>query len=506
MKSKIYNKKLIIHFILLIIPVLLLGQAQKREMRAVWVATVDNIDWPSEIGLSAETMQKEIINTLNLHKENNLNAVILQVRPTADAIYPSKLEPWSKYLTGKQGLAPEPFFDPLKFWVEEAHLRGMELHAWFNPYRIKINNEDTLDNKHIANLNPEWCWQYGNKMYFEPGNPYVWEYLIKVVSEVVERYDVDAVHFDDYFYPYKIKGEEIPDSAAFKNFGGKYYPDNIQDWRRSNVDTIIQLLNQNIKSIKPWVQFGISPFGVWRNRSDDPLGSETTAGTSNYDGLYADVIKWQREGWIDYLMPQLYWRDDHPAVGFSNLAYWWADYSYSRNMYVGLAPYRINKKSKYKLWKKDKYLLIQIELLRELDEINGFAFFSSKHFFRKDLKGLNKKMSEKYCQLPALPPRAKWIDDLPPKAPGNVTLHGDTLRWDEPIRNDKLDEAKFYIVYKYPIDEKKFLKEPAKIVSISNRSEYVIQKSNETGIYRISTIDRSNNESLLSEPVLIKQK
>lgn len=481
------------------------SQSIKREFRAVWVATVANIDWPSKPGLSVSELKAEVIQTLEHHKKNNVNAIILQVRPAADAFYLSELEPWSKYLSGVQGMAPESTFDPLEFWIEESHKCGMELHAWFNPYRIKVSENDSLSVNHIIKKHPEWSWQYGNKLFFEPGNPDVWSYLVKVVADVVERYDIDAVHFDDYFYPYKISGQEIPDSAAFEKFGSIYYPDRIEDWRRSNVDTIIQLLDSSIKSIKPWVQFGISPFGVWRNSKDDVLGSESNAGTTNYDGLYADVIKWQRKGWIDYLMPQLYWRDDHPAVDFSTLAYWWSDYNYGRNVYVGLAPYKIDKKSQHKLWRKDKYLLQQIEILRSINGISGFGFFSSKHFLRNDLKRFDLKFAKKYCPYPVLLPEMPWLDNIPPAAPQNLMVESGVLKWNDNLGNDsELNKAKFFVIYKYDVDEKRQLKQPEKIVEITSANEYVIQKKHKQGIYRISAVDRANNESLLSKPLKIE--
>ncbi|MCK4992803.1 MAG: family 10 glycosylhydrolase, partial [Bacteroidales bacterium] len=285
------------------------AQSPKREFRGVWVATVANIDWPSEPGLSTYEQQHEILDIVDMHKKNGINAIILQVRPTADALYSSELEPWSGFLTGEQGKAPDPFYDPLEFWIREAHKRGMELHAWFNPYRINVDTADFLSGSHIIHKHPEWLFSYGGRFYFSPANPGVWNFVREVVVDVVRRYDVDAIHFDDYFYPYRIENQEFPDSLDFARYGGKFYPDRLEEWRRHNVDTIIAMLGAAIKEEKPWVKFGISPFGVWRNRSEDERGSETTAGTSNYDGLYADVLLWQQKGWIDYLMPQLYWRE-----------------------------------------------------------------------------------------------------------------------------------------------------------------------------------------------------
>lgn len=485
------------------------AQLPKREFRGVWVSTVANIDWPSRRGLSTVEQQEEIIRTLEMHSQNGINAIILQVRPTADAIFSSELEPWSRFLSGEQGKAPEPYYDPLAFWIQEAHLRGMELHAWFNPYRVKLKQSDSLTASHMARQHPEWTFTYGERTYFSPANPEVWDFVTSVVVDVVRRYDVDAVHFDDYFYPYQIAGEALPDSLDFVQFGGDYYPDRMEEWRRHNVDTIIQSLGAAIKEAKPWVKFGISPFGVWRNSDKDPTGSETTAGTSNYDGLYADVLLWQRQGWIDYLMPQLYWREDHPAVGFSLLAYWWNDFGYGRSVYVGLAPYRINRKSDHKLWRKSKYMLEQIDLLRELEGIHGFGYFSSKHFFREDLKGLNKQLRKHSTPTPALVPAMPWIDDVAPAAPLNLVLKGNTLTWDagestiEGSMENEMDRSRFFVVYRYEPGEGRLLKSVNNMLRVVGENRFVCEEKIQTGVYRVSAVDRLNNESQLSDPLVI---
>ncbi len=480
------------------------AQAPKREFRGVWVATVANIDWPSKPGLSTSEQQKEIIEIVDLHKKNGINAIILQIRPTADALYSSELEPWSAFLTGEQGKAPEPFYDPLEYWISEAHKRGMELHAWLNPYRINLDTTDILSQTHIIHQHPEWLFTYGGRSYFSPANPGVWNFVRDVVVDVVRRYDVDAIHFDDYFYPYKIENQELPDSLDFIRFGGDYYPDRLEEWRRHNVDTIISLLGSAIKAEKAWVKFGISPFGVWRNRSDDERGSETTAGTSNYDGLYADVLHWQKEGWIDYLMPQLYWREDHPAVGFSTLAYWWNDFSFGRHMYVGLAPYRLDRKSQHPQWRKEKHLLRQIDLIRDLEGLFGFACFSSKHFFRKDLARLNKTLQKEYCQSPALVPEMHWIDAQAPGRPMNLRMEGKTLLWDAPETSDEMDRSRFFAVYRYKPGENTRIKDVTCLVELTGESHINFGEKVPAGIYRVSGLDRLNNESQLSEALEVK--
>jgi len=481
----------------------LFGQSPKREFRGVWVATVANIDWPSKPGLDARLQQEEIIEILEQHKKNGVNAIILQVRPTADAIYPSKLEPWSRFISGEQGKAPVPYYDPLEFWIREAHSRGMELHAWFNPYRISLSLEDKLSDSHIIHQHPEWCFSYGTRYYFSPANPEVREFVKNIVIDVVHRYDVDAVHFDDYFYPYQVEGTPIPDSLEFVLYGDHFYPERVENWRRQNVDTIIQELSKAIKDVKPWVKFGISPFGVWRNRDMDPSGSETNAGTSNYDGLYADVISWQRKGWIDYLMPQLYWRDDHPRADFSTLAYWWNDFGYGRSVYVGLAPSRISRKSEHKLWRNKNHLLQQIEMIRSMEGYHGFGFFSSRHFFRKELKILNRKLQKQYSQHPSLVPVMPWIDAVAPEAPFNVRVEDNSLVWDIEEDVDEMNKARFYVVYRYDLGESRYLKRVENICAVTGNREYTWEGGATPGIYRISSLDRLHNESQLSRPIAI---
>lgn len=499
-------KKLFLPVLILamFMPPTLYSQVPKREFRAVWVATVSNIDWPSQPGLNTAEQKSEIISILDLHRANGINAIILQVRPTADAIYPSELEPWTRFLTGEQGVAPEPWYDPLEFWIRESHRRGMELHAWFNPYRVRMSLKDSLADKHIAREHPEWCFDYGGKTNFSPANPRVREFLTSVVLDVVRRYDIDAVHFDDYFYPYAVAGEAIPDSLEFSLLGDTLFPEYPGQWRRQNVDAIIEMLHLAIKAEKPWVKFGISPFGVWRNRSEDPTGSETAAGISNYDGLYADVLKWQREGWLDYLMPQIYWRDDHPVAGFSNLAYWWNDFSYGRSLYVGMAPYRISRDSKYKMWKKEKYFLRQIELLRELDGVEGYGFFSSKHFFRPDLAKLNSRLRKKYCSHPALVPEMPWIDARAPSAPFNLSRAGDLLMWDILESEDEMERSRFYVLYRYKPGENSKLRRAENILQVCGDPFMEFNEGLEPGVYRVSALDRLNNESQLSDPLVIR--
>jgi uncharacterized lipoprotein YddW (UPF0748 family) len=280
----------------------------KYEFRGVWVATVDNIDFPSSKTLSTEAQKAEFISLLEMHKRNGMNAVIVQIRPATDAFYPSQYEPWSEWLTGKQGKPPVPYYDPLKFMITETHKRGMEFHAWMNPYRAEFRiGKSSISPTHITKLHPEWFIDYGGTKYFDPGNKDAQKFVANVVRDVVHRYNIDAIHFDDYFYPYRIAGKEFGDDASFKKYGNGMEK---ETWRRSNVDSIICMLSKVIKQENKYCQFGISPFGVWRNIDKDPEGSNTKAGQTNYDDLYADILLWLKMKWIDYVVPQLYWNLD----------------------------------------------------------------------------------------------------------------------------------------------------------------------------------------------------
>jgi uncharacterized lipoprotein YddW (UPF0748 family) len=345
-----------------------LSAQPKYEFRAVWVATVSNIDWPSSKYLSTENQKAEFIKLLNLHQRNGMNAIVAQIRPATDAFYPSQYEPWSEWLTGTQGMPPNPYYDPLEFMIMETHKRGMEFHAWMNPYRAEFNiGRSSIAATHITKIHPEWFVYYGNKKYFDPGNKEVQQFVTNVVKDVVSRYELDAIHFDDYFYPYRIAGKEFPDAASYAKYGkglGR------EDWRRSNVDSIILKLNKAIKKENRFCKFGISPFGVWRNSDKDPEGSDTKAGQTNYDDLYADILLWLKNKWIDYVAPQLYWEFSQPKVPFATLIDWWAKHAYGRQVYIGHGIYRAFEPNA-PAWKNKNELPNQIKKLRQYPQVQG---------------------------------------------------------------------------------------------------------------------------------------
>ncbi|MCZ2458275.1 MAG: family 10 glycosylhydrolase [Chitinophagales bacterium] len=381
------------------------------EFRGVWIATVDNIDWPVKGMVNADSQKAEYIRQLDLHKKNGMNAVIVQVRPSADAFYPSPYEPWSQWLAGTQGKPPSPYYDPLQFLIKEAHKRGMEFHAWCNPYRADFKiDSSSIAPSHITRIHPEWFLTYGDKKYFDPANKEAQEFVVSVVGDIVNRYDIDAIHMDDYFYPYRISGLEFPDSISYLRSGTKLNKD---DWRRSNVDSIIRMISLVIKKEKPWVQFGISPFSVWRNKAQDPDGSDSNSGQNNYDDLYADIVLWLKEKWIDYVAPQLYFEIGNSRVAFEKLLNWWSKHSYGRHLYIGMGIYRASGNlPPNSPWKNPNELPDQIKLLRQYPNVQGSIYFSSKTF-NTNPNGWNDSLQNNYYKTPALIPPMEWLPMKP---------------------------------------------------------------------------------------------
>ena len=381
------------------------------EFRGVWVATVDNIDWPSNKNLSVADQKAEYIKLLEMHQQNGMNVMIVQIRPAGDALYASAHEPWSEFLTGKQGLPPSPLYDPLEFMITETHKRGMEFHAWLNPYRAVFNIlKSSIAPNHLTKTHPEWFLIYGDKKYFNPGLPEVRQHTVKVVKDLVSRYAIDGIHMDDYFYPYRITGKEFPDQKDFLKYGRGL---NKEDWRRSNCDSVIFEIHNAIRSINPKVKFGISPFGVWRNKSQDPMGSETKAGQTNYDDLYADILLWLQKGWIDYVVPQLYWERGHKLADYDVLLQWWNEHSYGKNLYIGQGIYRAGSNA---AWRNTDELPNQIKELRKFNTVQGSVYFSSKTF-AKNPNGWNDSLQNHYYRYPALVPAMPWIDNSIPAEP-----------------------------------------------------------------------------------------
>lgn len=410
-----------------------------REFRAAWVSTVANIDWPSRSNLPPAKQQAEALAILDRARALNLNAIVLQVRPSADAIYPSPLEPWSEYLTGKQGKEPQPAWDPLQFWVAQAHLRGLELHAWFNPYRARHSAaRSPLAKEHIANTQPQAVKKYGKYLWMDPGEEAASRHTLDVILDVVRRYDIDGVHIDDYFYPYPIEAPgasgaeaaaldvpawqkpevEFPDQPSWQRYvqgGGKLDRAN---WRRQNVDKLIEAIYTGIRREKAWVKFGISPFGIGRPDRRPP----GIAGFSQYDKLYADAETWLQKGWLDYLAPQLYWPIAQAPQAFPVLLdYWLAQNTHARHVWPGIFTSKTADGSP-KPFSADE-IVQQIDVTRMRPTVNGHVHFSMAPLMQ-NRAGLADKLKQNSYQSAALVPASPWLGDQAPPAPALALRRG----------------------------------------------------------------------------------
>ncbi len=391
-----------------------------REFRGVWVATVGNVDWPSRKGLSTKEQQRELLTILDRAAALNLNAVILQVRPAADAFYDSPYEPWSEYLTGTMGKAPDPSWDPLKFAVREAHARGLELHAWFNPFRARrAGLHEGVSKDHVSRTHPELVREYGDQLWLDPGEPAARAHTIKVIMDVVRRYDIDGVHLDDYFYPYPVldaTGDTVPfpDSATWRRYVDDGGTLDRTDWRRANIDTFVQALYDSVKAAKPWVKLGIAPMGTWR-----PGHPSQTGGYDAYAKLYADARKWLWNGWLDYISPQLYWPIARSDVSFPVLLGWWMRQNlYERHVWPGLIPSRVGGDAAPDDGWSATEILREIYVTRGAGAGGNILFSMRALLPRQD--SVARMLRDRAYQEAALVPASPWLDGAPP-APPTVT-------------------------------------------------------------------------------------
>ncbi|MBL9167094.1 MAG: family 10 glycosylhydrolase [Verrucomicrobiales bacterium] len=400
-----------------------------REFRGAWVATVNNIDWPSRPGLSVSQQQQELLNLLDQAATLRLNSIVFQVRPACDALYESKLEPWSEYLSGTMGQPPQPYYDPLAFIIREAHQRGLELHAWFNPFRARHHSgQGPLSPRHIARTKPQWVRSYGKYLWLDPAEPGVADYSLRVILDVVKRYDIDGVHLDDYFYPYREKDSkgrplDFPDSPAWKRYqaqGGKL---SRADWRRNHVNTFVKRLYDAVKAEKPHVKLGISPFGIWR-----PGYPASVDGLDSYEELFADSKKWWNQGWVDYLAPQLYWSIDAKQQSFPALLRWWTEQNTQRrHLWPGLNTANVG--TRY----QSSEILKQISLIRDVNAVDGEIHWSIKALLQ-NRQNLGDQLKSGPYTRKALVPSYPWLDRTPPTKPkvsvGTSSQGGLVLTWD----------------------------------------------------------------------------
>jgi uncharacterized lipoprotein YddW (UPF0748 family) len=464
----------------------------KREFRAAWIPTVT----AQYKGMPVGVMKQTLIRQLDALQEAGINAIVFQVRPEADALYASQLEPWSRFLTGVQGEAPSPSWDPMAFMIEECHKRCMEFHAWINPYRVKTTLQNELAPNHLYFRHPEWFVTYGNQLFFNPALPQSRDWICRVVSDILSRYDVDAIHMDDYFYPYPIAGVEFPDDADYARMGAAFADKG--DWRRHNVDLLIEDIHKTVRSLKPWVKFGVSPFGIYRNQSSDPLGSATN-GLQNYDALYADVLLWARKGWIDYNIPQLYWEIGHPRADYDVLVRWWAKNTENRPLFIGQSVVNTMTHTDLRSGASNQ-LAAKMALQRGFQTIEGSCQWPASAVI-ENVGGYRDSLMTHYNRYPALPPVFDFMDDEAPKKVRHLkpvwTEDGYILFWTAPKYKDEMNRAVQYVVYRFDRDETVDLEDPTHIVAVTRNTFHKLPYVQGKQKYRyvVTALDRLHNES-----------
>jgi uncharacterized lipoprotein YddW (UPF0748 family) len=473
---------------------------RKREMRGVWITTVFGSDFPKHIGTNSYAQKEQMRQLIDSLAAAGINSVFFQVRPSGDAFYQTHLAPWSEWLTGVQGRAPEPFYDPLALLIEHCHLHGIEAHAWLNPYRATHNIEKTQPHdSHLLKSRPDWILTYGKKRILNPGLPQVRQHIVEVVKDLIIRYDLDGIHFDDYFYPYPEKDLSINDLNTYVQYNERQLA--LDDWRRDNVDKLIRDVSETIQKYKPLVKFGVSPPGVWRNQQDDPRGSATRAGIPAYDAIFANSLRWLEEGWIDYIAPQLYWHIGHPTADFQTLIDWWAAQKNSgRHIYIGHALYKGVENS----WNNRREIIHQIEAIRKLPNIQGSIHFRAAHLFAANSE-YPIQVRQAY-RSPILLPNMPWKDSIPPLSPRRLMVAQDTsgvlLRWLEPYPAADQDEAQAYVIYRCLSSEVLQIENPRHILSVKHRTTDFFDQTGTVGasyVYGVSALDKMHNESSVTK-------
>lgn len=474
------------------------AEPPKREFRGAWISTVHQ-----ERYLKNTTEQNKALISSMLDKLQaaGVNAVLFQARPSSDAFYASKYEPWSRYLTNG-GKAPQPYWDPLEYIIAEAHKRGMELHVWVNPYRVTAGKGHTPAPSHPYHKNPGRFITYegDGKLYFDPGQPENRKFIVDVISDIADRYDIDGVHFDDYFYPYPAGGKPFNDDASYKKHGNGMKRG---DWRRRNVDLLISEVHDALRnSRRPWVRFGISPFGIWRNKASDPKGSNTN-GLQNYDDLYADVMLWAREGWIDYLIPQLYWELEHKKASSLELVKWWADATPERcQLYIGQDVERTMKTPGIEKNKEPDQLNHKMRLTREDSRILGNCWWSGYSLI-DNFQGAATRLGNSWQAKKALVPAYPQLSDKAPKEVSDIKISGNKLTWTGEKRQGKVTDQAMYVVYKVPSAKASHIADPANIVGLTDGTSMAIPGE---GVYTVTALSHSNVESRPAKFVTYKKK
>ena len=500
-----------------------------KEMRGVWVATVKHLDYPSSSFLSVKEQKREFVEMLDFFSETGINAVFFQVRPAADAFFDSPYEPWSEWLTGEQGKAPHPYYDPLKFMIKECRKRGMQFHAWINPFRAVATIEFAdISKNHVTNRKPEWFFTYDVNKYFDPGIPEVRKYIVKIIKDIVRRYDIDGIHFDDYFYPYPVRDEnnkivQVPDYKTYQKYNSGF--NNIEDWRRNNLDLFIKDVYDAVKNENPYISFGIAPSGIWRNKGKDPKGSDTR-GFAHYDYLYSDVLKWLKNGWVDYVAPQIYWPVGNKYADYKTLVEWWSKHTYGKQLYIGHAVYNAGKDAASRAWRNPEELPKQIRINRKTPEVLGSIFYRASSL-KKNPLGFCDSLKNNYYKIKTTPPEIPFIQppdtfiiaendnkyELPPTrtdacVPFNVfvTELGNKIMvsWESKEKSKGLT----YIVYKTASESSKQIKTTS-IIAETNKT-YILLKRRRLPFFRkkygitVTATGKSQTESPASKVVFVK--
>lgn len=468
----------------------------KREFRGEWVASVNNIDWPSSKSRTPQQQRDEFVNIANQAKAAGLNALLVQIRPSCDAFYPSSIEPWSEWLTGQQNTAPSPYYDPLAFMIDETHKRGMEFHAWLNPYRAVFSSSSSVAYNHITMKQPGWVLTFpGNSNPYKMLDPGLSEsraYVVSVILDIVRRYDVDGIHFDDYFYPYPFTGMNIKDSASYAPYKSEY---SLGDWRRLNVNKLIQMIYDSIQVVKPRVKFGISPFGIYR-----PGIPSGISGMDAYTDIYCDPLQWMTAKKVDYIMPQLYWKTGG-SQDYSLLMPWWASKTNGRHLYTGNAAYRMGETA----FGSVSEILSQITQNRQPGGAQGVVMYNSSTV-TNNTKGLRDSLRTNYNRYPALPPTMPWKDSIPPLNPSGLTATvvagtSITLKWQKPTAAADGDTVKYYVIYRALVPDTINFDDPRFIraVMADASTQYVDAFTVPTDAqyrYAVTACDKLHNESV----------
>lgn len=455
-----------------------------KEIRAVWLATVGNMDWPTD-KFSVEKQKQEYIKYLDLFQQYNVNVVVGQIRPTADAFYESKYEPWSQYLTGTRG--KNPGYDVVQFMVDEAHKRGMEFHAWLNPYRISTNvNSFTPVTGEFYKQHPEWTMRYGNLLIFRPAIPEVRHHLVNVIDEICSKYPVDGIHFDDYFYPYPEKNTTLDDQGDFIKYGAEY--NNIEDFRRGNVNKAIEDVHNLLVSKYPGVVFSISPYGVWRNKSKDPNGSDSSTSITNYDDLYADIRLWCEKGWIDLVVPQLYATTENIAMNFKKMTTWWARNSFDCPVAIGMAMYKFGNSAEGAIYVNNPGEFNNQFYYTRLNKVQGTFLFNASAFKNNKVNILD-HLADCYPERVLIPFMGRSVAPDPVKIK-SISADGKTLYW-------KKQDGMRFVIYKV-VDNKGTI-----VDIVENVNTYTCA---ENGDYSVSVLNADNKESELSKIVTVTGK